>query len=73
MLALAGAGFVVLGWLGSGLFEAMEVGPVSPSLTEVASQGPTLVARGLMALGIGVLAGAVIGRTMPAFWWPPPP
>ncbi len=67
MLALAGAGFVVLGWVGSGLFEAMEVGPVSPSLTEVASQGPTLVARGLMALGIGVLAGAVIGRTMPAF------
>jgi len=67
MLALAVAGFVVLGWLGSGLFEAMEVGPVSPSLTEVASQGPTLVARGLMALGIAVLAGAVIGRTMPAF------
>jgi len=67
MLALAAAGFVVLGWLGSGLFEAIEVGPVSPSLTEVASQGPTLVARGLMALGIAVLAGAVIGRTMPAF------
>ncbi len=67
MLALAVAGFVVLGWVGSGLFEAMEVGPVSPSLTEVASQGPTLVARGLMALGIAVLAGAVIGRTMPAF------
>lgn len=67
MLALAAAGFVVLGWVGSGLFEAMEVGPVQPSLTEVASQGPTLVARGLMALGIAVLAGAVIGRTMPAF------
>lgn len=67
MLALAAAGFVVLGWAGSGLFQAMEVGPVSPSLTEVASHGPTLVARGLMALGIAVLAGAVMGRTMPAF------
>lgn len=67
MLALATAGFVILGWAGSGLFKAMEVGPVSPSLTEVASQGPTLVARGLMALGVAALAGAVIGRTMPAF------
>ena len=66
MLALATAGFVILGWAGSGLFKAMEVGPVSPSLTEVASQGPTLVARGLMALGVAVLAGAVVGRTMPA-------
>ncbi len=67
MLALAAAGFVVLGWVGSGLFQAMEVGRASPSLTEIASHGPTLVARGLMALGIAVLAGAVIGRTMPAF------
>jgi hypothetical protein len=67
MLALALVGFVVLGFLGSTLFTAMEVGRASPDLTEVASQGPTLVARGLMALGIAVLVGAVIGRTMPAF------
>ncbi|MDQ3552816.1 MAG: hypothetical protein M3395_00180 [Chloroflexota bacterium] len=66
MLALASAGFLVLGWVGSGLFQAMEVGWASPSLTEVASQGPTLMARGLMALGIAVFVGAVIGRTMPA-------
>lgn len=66
MLTLAVVGFVILGWVGSGLFQAMEIGRASPSLTEVASQGPTLVARGLMALGIAVFVGAVLGRTMPA-------
>lgn len=66
MLALAIVGFVILGWLGSRLFTAMEVGRASPDLTEVASQGPTLVARGLMALGIGLLVGALVGRTLPA-------
>jgi hypothetical protein len=66
MLAVAVVGLIVLGWVGSGLFKALEVGPVPSSLTGVASQGPTLVARGLMALGIAVFAGAVMGRTMPA-------
>ncbi len=67
MLALATVGFVVLGGVGSYLFKALEVGPISPGLPEIASHGATLVARGLMALGIAVLAGAFIGRTMPAF------
>lgn len=62
MLVLALIGFVVLGWLSEHLFGAMEVGRARPDLTEVASQGPTFVARGLMALGIGLLAG----RTLPA-------
>lgn len=66
MLALATLGFVILGVLGSILFRALEVGRESPDLTEVASQGPTLVARGLMGLGVAVLVGAIIGRTMPA-------
>lgn len=66
MLALALVGFVMLGFLGSTLFTALAVGRESPSLTEVAAQGPTLLARGLMALGIAVLVGAIIGRTMPA-------
>jgi hypothetical protein len=66
MLALALVGFVVLGWLGERLFAAMEVGRAKPDLTEVASYGPALVARGLMALGIGLLAGALVGRTLPA-------
>jgi hypothetical protein len=38
-----------------------------PSLTEIGSEGAPLVGRGLMALGLAVLAGAVIGRTLPAF------
>lgn len=66
MLTLALVGMVILGFLGSTLFTALEVGRASPDLTEVASQGPTLVARGLMALGVAVLVGAIIGRTMPA-------
>ena len=66
MLAFALVAFVVLGLLGSMLFSAIAVGRQSPDLTEVASQGPTLVARGVMALGIGVLVGSLIGRTMPA-------
>jgi hypothetical protein len=51
MLVLAIVGSVILAG-GSRLFTAMEVGRASPDLTEVASQGPTLVARALMALGI---------------------
>jgi hypothetical protein len=66
MLALALAGFIILGWLGDRLFTAMEVGRARPDLTEVASQGATLVTRGLMALGIGLVAGALVGRTLPA-------
>ena len=66
MLVFAFIGFVVLGWLGDRLFSAMAVGRASPDLTEVASQGPALVARGLMALGIGLLVGALVGRTLPA-------
>lgn len=38
-----------------------------PNLTELGSEGPTLVGRGIMALGIALLAGALIGRTLPAF------
>lgn len=66
MLAVAIVGFVILGWLGDRLFGAMEVGRARPDLTEIASRGPTLVARGLMALGIGLLAGTLVGRTLPA-------
>jgi hypothetical protein len=38
-----------------------------PNLTELGSEGSTLVGRGIMALGIALLAGALIGRTLPAF------
>jgi hypothetical protein len=66
MLALAIVGFVILGWLGERLFAALDVGRVGPDLMEVASFGPPLVARGLMTMGIGLLAGALVGRTLPA-------
>lgn len=38
-----------------------------PHLSEIGSEGAPLVGRGLMALGIAVLGGALIGRTLPAF------
>ncbi len=38
-----------------------------PDLSEIGSEGMPLAARGLMALGIGLLAGAALGRTLPAF------
>lgn len=41
---------------------------VSPfvSFNDATIRGPVLVARGLLTLGIGVLAGALIGRQLPA-------
>jgi hypothetical protein len=66
MLAVAIVAFVILDWLGSRLCEAIAVGRGSPDLTEVATHGLTPIARGLMAMAIGLLAGALVGRTMPA-------
>lgn len=66
MFVIGLVGFIVLGWVGSGLFEAMQGGRQGPDLTEVAASGPALVARGVLAVAIGLLAGALIGRTMPA-------
>jgi hypothetical protein len=67
MTLVAFAGFVVLGIAGSAFFDSLRAGRDEPALTEVASSGVALVARGLMALAIAVLAGAIVGRTMPAF------
>lgn len=41
---------------------------VSPfaSFTDASLRGPVIVARGLLTLGLGVLAGALIGRQLPA-------
>ncbi len=38
-----------------------------PDLHEIGSEGMPLAARGLMTIGIGLLTGALIGRTLPAF------
>ncbi|MBA2571136.1 MAG: hypothetical protein H0V04_08160 [Chloroflexi bacterium] len=71
MLALALVGLVVVAWLVAEMARAAHpwnyLGPGRiPNLTELGSEGPTLVGRGIMALGIGLLAGAVAGRTLPA-------
>ncbi len=72
MLALALIGLVVAATLIAEMARAAHPwnyqGPGRiPSLTELGSEGMTLVGRGVMALGIAVLAGAFIGRTLPAF------
>lgn len=71
MLALALVGLIVVAWLVAEMARAAHpwnyLGPGRiPNLTELGSEGPTLVGRGIMALGIGLLAGAVAGRTLPA-------
>lgn len=72
VLALALIGLVIAAILVAEMARAAHpwnyLGPGRiPSLTEIGSEGMPLVGRGLMALGIAVLAGAVIGRTLPAF------
>ncbi len=72
MLALAGVGLVVAAVLVAEMARAAHpwnyLGPGRiPNLTEIGSEGMTLVGRGVMALGVAVLAGAMIGRTLPAF------
>jgi hypothetical protein len=72
VLALAGVGLVVAATLVAEMARAAHPwnyqGPGRiPSLTEIGSEGAPLVGRGLMAMGVAVLAGAVIGRTLPAF------
>lgn len=72
VLVLAGVGLVIAAVLVAEMARAAHPwnyqGPGRiPSLTEIGSEGAPLVGRGVMALGIAVLAGAVIGRTLPAF------
>lgn len=47
-------------------FEALAQAREWPRLSEVASFGIGLAARGLLAMGAGLLLGAITGRTMPA-------
>jgi hypothetical protein len=54
--------------LAAGLLEGVLPGGYDPaaSFMDYGLRGPVVVARGLFALGIAVLAGAVIGRVLPA-------
>jgi hypothetical protein len=72
VLLLGGVGLVVVAWLVADMARVAHpwnyLGPGRlPDLTEIGSEGLPLAARGLMTLGIGLLAGAVLGRTLPAF------
>lgn len=56
----------LIGCAGTTLFDALWLGRYGPDLTEVAAQGVALVARGLAAVAVALLIGALVGRTMPA-------
>lgn len=49
------------------LLRASSPGAFVPRMDHLGSQGPTFIARGVMAFGLATLAGAVLGRTLPAF------
>jgi ABC-type transport system involved in multi-copper enzyme maturation permease subunit len=52
----------------TGLLEAARVPEVDPSVSfqDYGLRGPVVVVRGVLALTVGVLAGAVVGRVLPA-------
>jgi ABC-type transport system involved in multi-copper enzyme maturation permease subunit len=52
----------------TGLLEAARVPDIDPSVSfeDYGLRGPVVVARGVLALAVGVLAGAVVGRVLPA-------
>lgn len=67
MLAIAVVALALMAVLETNLLHASRPARFSPELDHLGSQGPTFVARGIMALGVGLLVGAVVGRTLPAF------
>lgn len=72
MLAIGLTGLVVLGLLLREVhlakdFEDFESYASGSRLWHLGSYGATFAGRGLMAFGVAVLAGAVVGRTLPGF------
>ncbi len=66
MFVIALVMLIPLGVLGWWFFDALAQARHWPEMTELASLGFALVARGLMAMGVALLIGALAGRTMPA-------
>jgi hypothetical protein len=66
MLLVGLVALLVVAWAGTTLFDALWLGRYGPDLTEIAGQGGALVVRGLAAVAVALLIGAVVGRTMPA-------
>ncbi len=67
VLALSLAGLAIASVLLSDLRLAVAADGSRPNLDDLGTSGPTLIGRGLLALGIALFAGAVIGRTLPGF------
>ncbi|MBX3031503.1 MAG: hypothetical protein KF809_15255 [Chloroflexi bacterium] len=65
-LVLACVGLITMAWMGSGFEAASRTPGDLERVGELATRGVPLLTRGLAALGIAVLAGAVLGRTVPA-------
>lgn len=63
VLALMGA-TIALAAIGGAFLEATQPGQ---DVLHSTTQGPIVVARALAAFGIGLLAGAIFGRSLPAF------
>jgi hypothetical protein len=66
-LAVLVLGLSLLGILGSAVLHATEPAGVDPRLDQLGSQGPSFVARGVMALGLALLVGSLLGRTLSGF------
>ncbi len=62
-LIVIGLGLVSVGT--TSMVDARSLG--DGSLADLATYGNAMIARALMALGVGLLAGALVGRTLPAF------
>jgi hypothetical protein len=66
MLLVGLVALIVVAWAGTTLFDGLWLGRYGPDLTEVSALGVALVTRGLAAVAVALLIGALVGRTMPA-------
>lgn len=67
MVLLAVLALAMVGLETSWLADALEETDHGRSLDDIGSYGLVMVTRGLLALGVGLLVGAVVGRSLPAF------
>jgi hypothetical protein len=66
MVLLVVLGLGAMAWTGSSFESAARVPGSTDRIGDLAMRGLPLLSRGLAALGIALLAGAVLGRTLPA-------
>ncbi len=61
------AGSIAVAAIGASILQSTRGPLVGSSMRDIGLHGPTVVARAVAAFGIGLLCGAAIGRTLPAF------